>query len=219
VTPVPSLRTAVDPLGLWPHAVRLGRRAGGAAADAVLDAGIVQDLVERVLQDLLERGVLHRLVATIAADPRTAALAEQALTADEAERVAGRLLGGPEAERLLTAALESPRTSELVTRMLDDAATERLVAQMLDSPLLDAAVARVLAGEELWVLVEEIARSPAVTEAIGHQGLGFADQVAGEIGARSRHADARLERMARRLLRRSPTPAAPAPPAPGPDLR
>jgi hypothetical protein len=53
-------------------------------------------------------------------------------------------------------------------------------------------------------VVDEVARSPAVTEAIAHQGAGFADQVAGELGERSRRADARLERVARRLLRRRP---------------
>jgi hypothetical protein len=50
-------------------------------------------------------------------------------------------------------------------------------------------------------------RSPAVTAAITQQSVGFADQVAGELGERSRQADARLERIARRLLRRHPAPA------------
>jgi len=73
----------------------------------------------------------------------------------------------------------------------------------------------VLASEELWLVVEEIAQSPAVTAAITQQTAGFADQVAGEVGLRSRRADARLERVARRLLHRPPAPGAePSTPSP-----
>ena len=63
-------------------------------------------------------------------------------------------------------------------------------------------MARLLESEELWLLVDEIARSPAVTEAIGQQSIGFADQVAGAVRTRSFSADDRLEGAARRLLRR-----------------
>jgi hypothetical protein len=41
-----------------------------------------------------------------------------------------------------------------------------------------------------------------VTEAITRQSVGFADQVAGQVRDRSRNADARLERAARRVLKR-----------------
>jgi hypothetical protein len=50
--------------------------------------------------------------------------------------------------------------------------------------------------------VREIAYSPEVMDAISRQGVGFADQVAGGVRARSRRADAWLERVARRALRR-----------------
>ena len=90
--------------------------------------------------------------------------------------------------------------------MLDSDGMDRLVAKALESRLVDASVARVLASDELWLVVDEVARSPAVTEAIAHQGAGFADQVAEEVGERSRRADDRLERAARRLLRRPARP-------------
>jgi hypothetical protein len=47
-----------------------------------------------------------------------------------------------------------------------------------------------------------IARSPAVTDAIGRQSLGLADQVAGVVRDRSRGADDRLETAVRGLVRR-----------------
>jgi hypothetical protein len=77
---------------------------------------------------------------------------------------------------------------------------------VLESRLVDEAVQRVLDGEELWLVVDEIAKSPAVTEAIGRQSLSFADQVAGQVRNRSRSADARLEQAARRVLRRRAAP-------------
>jgi hypothetical protein len=99
------------------------------------------------------------------------------------DQVAERVLSGPELDRV-------------AERVLDSAGTERLVAQ-------------VLASRELWVLVDEIARSPSVTEAISHQGAGFADQVVGEVGEGTRRADAWLERAARRMLGRTPEVSAP----------
>jgi hypothetical protein len=115
------------------------------------------------------------------------------LAGDAVDRAAARVLEGPELERVVEAALDSP-------------ATERAIAQVIDSRLLDQTVAQVLESEDLWVLVEEIARSPAVTEAITRQSLGFADQVAGEVRWRSRSADDWLERAARRALRRGERP-------------
>jgi hypothetical protein len=125
------------------------------------------------------------------------------------ERVAGELLESGAVETVVDRALASPRMAELAARVLDSDEMEALVAQVLDSRLVDSSVARVLASEELWIVVEEVARSPAVTEAIAHQGAGFADQVVDDLGQRSRRADARLERVARRLLRRPPAPAGP----------
>ena len=84
--------------------------------------------------------------------------------------------------------------------------------RVLESKLLDEAVQRLLEGEELWLVVNEIAQSPAVTEAITRQSIGFADQVAGGVRGGTRSADAWLERAARRALRRPP--AGPPPEAP-----
>jgi hypothetical protein len=92
----------------------------------------------------------------------------------------------------------------VVGTVLESPAVERLVGQAIESRLADQAVARLLDSEELWLLVGEIAESPAVTQAITQQGFGFADEVAGGMRARSRNADAWLERTARRALRRPP---------------
>ena len=113
-------------------------------------------------------------------------------------------------ERILDRLLVEGIAERLADRLVEGPELERVAARVIDSRLLDTVVERLLASEELWILVEEIAGSPAVTDAIGQQGAGFADQVAGQVRLHSQKADARLERAARRLLRRKAAPA-PAP--------
>ena len=130
-------------------------------------------------------------------------LADRVLADGIVERAAERFLAGPEFERLVVLTVDSP-------------AIERAIASVFESRLLDQVVAKLLASPELWRLVDEVARSPSVTEAIQHQGYGFADQVAGEVRDRSRSADAVVERTTRRLLHRRPRMGPPGPlPNPG----
>lgn len=156
---------------------RTGRRTLGALGD--LGAAALRP-IGRTAEDAT-LGLLERVL-------------ESRVTGQALEMVAARILAGPELERIVAEAVDSP-------------AVERMVARVMQSPLLDEAVTRLLESEDLWILVDEVARSPAVMEAVTHQGVGFADQVAGRVRGRSRRADARLESLARRLVRRSPNGA------------
>jgi hypothetical protein len=102
----------------------------------------------------------------------------------------------------VAAALESPGAARLGDRVLDSPQAERLVARVIESKLVDEAVARLLESKDLWLLVDEIARSPSVREAISEQSMGFAEELAAEARTRSRSGDARVERLARRLFRK-----------------
>lgn len=120
-------------------------------------------------------------------------------------------------EQVVTVLLQSESVDRAAERVLDSPKAERLVARVMEGPLLEEAIARLLESEELWRLVDEVARSPSVTQAISHQSIGLAEEVTGVIRTQSERADARLERVARRLVRlRPPRPAAPAGPA-GPE--
>ena len=152
-----------------------GRRLNDAALSA-LDAALVSPVAEEAVDRAMASGLARHVVDRLLADGII-------------EHTVGRLLDGPELERVVGTVLQSP-------------AVDRLVGQTIESRLADQAVARLLDSEELWLLVGEIAESPAVTEAITQQGFGFADEVAGGMRARSRNADAWLERTARRALRR-----------------
>ena len=174
---MPRLTTIADPFGLWPRASRLGVSVAESLVDALLRGPLPQYTVEAAIRERLVERIVDELL-------------EQGVV----EQVAERMLRGPELDRVVSRALESPRATELADHILESEGMERLVT-------------RFLASEELWLVVEEIARSPAVTNALTHQSAGFVDQVAEEMGERSRHADARLERGARRLLHRRPRPA------------
>jgi membrane-bound lytic murein transglycosylase B len=107
------------------------------------------------------------------------------------------------AEDAIDRAIAQGLVERIVERLLAEGIVERTVDRVFDErQVVDEVVKRLIESEALWVLVDEIAQSPAVTEAIGRQSIGFADQVAGEVRNRSRRADARLERVARRALRR-----------------
>jgi hypothetical protein len=134
------------------------------------------------------------------------------LTGDLAERVVDRLLSEGFVEQATARLLEGPELERMVKAALDSPTVERLVGSAVESRLLDEAVARLLESDDLWLLIDEIARSPAVTAAITQQSVGFADQVAGGVRARSRSADAWLEGRARRVLRRPAAPTDVAPP-------
>jgi hypothetical protein len=182
---------------LLDEGLRLGRRATSAATDtagraalagldALLDWRYTDEAVERVLAS----PVANRAVGHALRGPLVDAIARDLTRYAVLERVADELVIDEDAlERVVGTALESP-------------AVERVATQVIESRLLDTIVERLLESEELWLLVDEIARSPAVTEAIGQQSVGFADQVAGQVRVRSQRADARVERVARRLLRR-----------------
>jgi hypothetical protein len=79
-------------------------------------------------------------------------------------------------QRMIDRLLADGVADRIADRLLDGPEVERLAARVIDSRLLDTIVERLLESEELWRLVDEIACSPAVTDAIGQQGVGFADQ-------------------------------------------
>ena len=115
-----------------------------------------------------------------------------------------RMLERPEVERMLEQVLESPGAERLVTQVIESRLVEHAVTE-----LVDGTAARLPQSQAVWTLIDEVAQSPAVTDAISQQGKGMADQFAGEVRQRADSVDDRLERAARRLLRREHAPGPP----------
>jgi hypothetical protein len=139
-------------------------------------------------------------------DRATIAIVDGALADGIADRVADRLLSGPELERIVARALEQPVVERIVNQVVAAPVIQDAIARVADD-----AIMRLRDSPAMWALIEEIAQSPSVAEAITQQGYGFADQVGDDIRERSRTADARLERLAWRLLRRRSPPGGPEP--------
>ena len=112
--------------------------------------------------------------------------------------VVERLAASPLAARAVRGALQGP----LVEALAGDLVRYRVADRLLSEDLVEQTTERVLESDDLWLIVDEIASSPAVTTAIASQSVSFADQVAGGVRARSRNADAWLEGRARRAFRR-----------------
>jgi hypothetical protein len=117
--------------------------------------------------------------------------------------------------RTALAALDAALASAFLEAAVNRAVESRLADETI-TRIVDETVTRLPDREALWALIDEIAQSPAVMDAITQQGMGFADQVADDVRERSRHADARLERTALRLLRRPPRDADTPQPPQGP---
>jgi hypothetical protein len=111
------------------------------------------------------------------------------------ERVVDRLMEARVAERVVDRILASPATERLVSRTLERPEVERLLAEALNS----RAVERVMTS-----VLERVADSPEVRRAVAQQSVGLADEVAEQVRTRAVAGDDAAERLARRLLRRTP---------------
>src|SRR5215207_5997232 len=197
--PIPPLRrTAGAAAGLVSHAAG---EVALAALDVLLASRATDKAIKRISVHVIESPELERLMARSLESPAIERLVAAAVDNPATERLIAATVDSPATERLIAAAVDNPATERLIAAAVDNPATERLVMRVIDSRLLDEIVTRLLEREELWLAVEEIARSPAVTEAITQQSLGFADQVAAGVRQGSTGADAWLERAARRVLR------------------
>lgn len=183
-------------------------RLSGQAVDALLRMILQDEMMDLLLQRMQERGVATRIV-------------ERLLDDGTLEQIVSRVAEGPELGRMLALALESDQTqkalaesfeSEAAARLIERLACspggDRLLALVLASPLPEELVGRLLESDQLWVLVDEIAQSPAVTAAITQQGRGFVEEVAGRARDRSRTADAWLADLVRRRRRTTPSDGA-----------
>jgi uncharacterized RDD family membrane protein YckC len=150
--------------------------------DQALESGGADQLVTnpalwKLITGALESGGADALVKS----PALWSLIDTAIASDGAERL-----------------IHSPALWTLIDKTLESENAEGLVAKLFDSGLADEFVDRLLTSAAVWRLVDEIASSPAVTAAVTQQGLGFADQVGGELRARARRADDWLLDKARR---------------------
>jgi hypothetical protein len=229
-------------VGLVP--VRVAARAPGAARPLAFLEEVgrreqqrTRDAAERALDEGLRRAF---------ASQRASELVERVLSSPQAELAIRRLLDGPVVDRMVAAVIEARVVERVVAELIAADVPEQVVGQVLDTRVLDEVVTRlladealaqtvdglltrffagqlyedvitgVLASEELWQLVDEIAHSPEVMEAITAGSASLAGEVADQVRRRTIVADDVAERITRKVLRRSQRKDKPALP-PGRD--
>jgi uncharacterized RDD family membrane protein YckC len=84
---------------------------------------------------------------------------------------------------------------------LEDA-IERALVNVLESDLTDRLWERLLRSDETQKLIERVAEAPEVRRAIAAQGVGMIGDVGAQVGRATEAIDARLERVARVIIRR-----------------
>jgi uncharacterized membrane-anchored protein YjiN (DUF445 family) len=131
------------------------------------------------------------------------ALAARLLVDEVVDRMLARVEEAGVAQRVAERLLEDGVLEQIVERVLTGPELERMLASAFRGPLVEQTIAQLLESQAVWILVDEIARSPSVTEAIAHQGSGFLDQVTERARERSRSADSGVQRVADRLRRPS----------------
>jgi hypothetical protein len=179
----------------------------GAAA-FTLDLGRRAERDARAAAGDATRWATMTVLDAILASPIADEAVDRVIASRWAERTVVQVVDGEQAHRALEVALESP-------------ALERALAQVLESRVADEAISRIVErtlerlprSPALWALIDEIAQSPAVRDAISTQSAGMAAEVAEDVRERSRRADDQLETAARRILhwRRSGGGAVPEP--------
>jgi hypothetical protein len=85
-----------------------------------------------------------------------------------------------------------------------DRAIDRVTADAVSSQRTSRAIERLLESEDLWRIVDRIASSPEVLNAIASASAGLTGVVADEARKRTVTADEFAERVARKVLRRTP---------------
>lgn len=115
-------------------------------------------------------------------------------------------LSSPELERIVAAIVEHEGTERLADRILDSPLARRIGQQAVDAGVVDALLDRLAEREVFWRLIDTIAGSAAVTEAIAVQSRSAVTDVVDGVRDGAAQADDWLERIALRVVGRRSAP-------------
>jgi hypothetical protein len=148
---------------------------------------------------------------------------DEVLTAPELERAVDRVIAGPLPDAIVRSLIEHRVVEQLaeelaasvdvettVTTVLEHETTQQLIAAVIASPGLDQvlvqATDRALRGPELQRVIEHVASSPEVREALQQQSTTLAQEMAQGIRTKAENLDDIAERTVHGWFRR-PHPA------------
>lgn len=126
--------------------------------------------------------------------------------ADAVIATADAWLGSPELERIVAAVVEHEGTERIADRILDSPLARRVGRRAVDAGVVDALLDRLAEREAFWRMIDTVAGSAAVSEAIALQSRSAVTDVVDGVRDGAALADDWLERIALRVVgRRSPS--------------
>lgn len=153
--------------------------------------------LEGLLDDALAAPEIERVLDRVVAGRLPDAVVCSLLEHHVPERIGAELAAEVDLEEAVAAALEHETTQRLVQAVLVSPGFDRLLVQATD---------RALRGTEMQRLVEHVAASPEVREALQQQSATLAQEMVTGVRARAEDLDEVAERTVRGWLRR-PRPA------------
>lgn len=126
--------------------------------------------------------------------------------ADAVIAAADAWLSSPELDRIVTAIVQHEGSARLADRVLASPLAQHVGRQAVDSGALDAVLDRLTERDAFWALIDLVAGSPAVGEAIGRQSRSAVTDVVDGVRDGAAQADDWLERVAHRVVGRRSAP-------------
>lgn len=107
-------------------------------------------------------------------------------------------------ERALARIINGPVITQAVAEALRSQAVEEAVIETVESEMVDRIWARILHSDETELLIQRIAESPEIRDAIASQGVGLITDIGIEIRAVTARLDDWVESKLANLLKRDP---------------
>jgi hypothetical protein len=182
-----GLRAGADlaRLALWP--ARLATRAP-----------VIGPPVRRLRRDLARDGMLSRARARARVEHAVGVL----LAAPEVERAIDRVLAGTLTDAVARSLARNRVPERVAAEILATVDVEELIGSVLEHELTGRVVDRTLASSEMDRIVEYVATSPHILEAVSRHTQTLAEELATDVRRRSQVADDLAERAVRGWLRR-----------------
>jgi hypothetical protein len=137
----------------------------------------------------------------------SAGLARETLAVVDRTGAQALVTGTELLRQVISGILSHPATERLLDEVLADPALERLVERVLASPMADSLTTQLISSDEMQIVLEHVTRSPELRAALSRQTAGLAEDMAVGVRARTAHADATSERIAKHVIRRLRRPA------------
>jgi hypothetical protein len=208
------------PLGLLEEIGRREQERARDSAERALDTTIQRVLESPRATHLAERVLAGPAMRRLLDGPVVDRLVTALIEARVVERVTAEMIAADVPEHVVSQVLEARVLDEVVARLLADEAlaqtVDGLLTRWFEGPIYEDVIDGVLASDELWRLVDQVAKSPEVMDAISAGSASLVGEVADEVRERTIVADDIAERVTRKMLRRAQRKDKPAlPPGDG----